>query len=75
MKQTAIILVSESSLPLAMTVARSVAERAVVYTKNEVSGCTAIGPYAPFLKAHWEEFEAVVFIGALGICVRRSRAR
>ena len=70
MKQTAIILVSESSLPLAMTVARSVAERAVVYTKNEVSGCTAIGPYAPFLKAHWEEFEAVVFIGALGICVR-----
>ena len=53
-----------------MTVARSVAERAVVYTKNEVSGCTAIGPYALFLKAHWEEFEAVVFIGALGICVR-----
>jgi precorrin-4 C11-methyltransferase len=79
MKQIAIILVSESSLPLA----RSVAERqpgempeqvgydaVVIYTKNEVPGCTAIGPYAPFLKAHWEEFAAVVFIGAMGICVR-----
>jgi precorrin-4 C11-methyltransferase len=41
-----------------------------IYTKNEVDGCTAVGPYAPFLKAHWEEFEAVVFIGAMGICVR-----
>ncbi len=79
MKQIAIILVSESSLPLA----RSVAERqpgempeqvghdaVVIYTKNEVPGCTPIGPYAPFLKAHWEEFAAVVFIGAMGICVR-----
>ena len=41
-----------------------------IYTKNEVDGCTAVGPYAPFLKEHWEEFEAVVFIGAMGICVR-----
>jgi len=41
-----------------------------IYTKNEVGGCTAVGPYAPFLKEHWEEFEAVVFIGAMGICVR-----
>lgn len=79
MKHIAIILVSESSLPLA----RSVAERQPeaipiqigqdgvrIYTKNEVPGCTAIGPYAPFLKEHWQEFEAVVFIGAMGICVR-----
>lgn len=43
---------------------------AIIYTKNEVPGCTAIGPYAPFLKEHWQDFEAVVFIGAMGICVR-----
>ena len=97
MKQTAIILVSESSLPLAKNVqqvlqvgngeaqipgqagndetqipsqAGNDGQNVGIYTKNEVAGCTAVGPYAPFLKAHWEEFEAVVFIGAMGICVR-----
>ena len=75
MKQNAIILVSESSLPLAKNVqqvlqAGSGGQNVGIYTKNEVDGCTAVGPYAPFLKAHWEEFEAVVFIGAMGICVR-----
>ncbi|MBQ1672488.1 MAG: hypothetical protein II064_00185, partial [Bacteroidales bacterium] len=109
MKQIAIILVSESSLPLAKNVQRVLqagngeaqipgqagtrakreprpegvndetqipgqagndGQNVGIYTKNEVDGCTAVGPYAPFLKAHWEEFEAVVFIGAMGICVR-----
>ena len=68
MTHTAIILVSESSISLAQRVAAEL--RSVIYTKNEVPGCTAIGPYAPFLKDHWQEFDAVVFIGALGICVR-----
>ncbi len=83
MKQIAIILVSESSLPLARNIQRvlqagnggiqipgQAGNDVGIYTKNEVDGCTAVGPYAPFLKAHWEEFEAVVFIGAMGICVR-----
>ena len=75
MKQNAIILVSESSLPLAKNVQQILqvgndGQNVGIYTKNEVDGCTAVGPYAPFLKAHWEEFEAVVFIGAMGICVR-----
>ena len=109
MKQIAILLVSESSLPLARNVQRVLqagngeaqipgqagtrakreprpegvndetqipgqagndGQNVGIYTKNEVDGCTAVGPYAPFLKAHWEEFEAVVFIGAMGICVR-----
>jgi len=85
MSQIAIIVVSESSLPLA----QRVAERAVcwplrhpgldpgsqmpdqvrhdeikIYTKKD------IGPYGPFLKEHWTELDAIVFIGALGICVR-----
>ena len=68
MTHTAIILVSESSFPLAKRVAAEL--RSVIYTKNEVPDCTAIGPYAPFLKEHWQDFDAVVFIGALGICVR-----
>jgi len=77
MKHTAIILVSESALNLAQRIASDMNRNdkpeqrsAVIYTKNEVPGCTAIGPYAPFLKEHWQDFEAVVFIGAMGICVR-----
>ena len=45
-------------------------DECTIYTKNELGGCTAIGPYGPFLKAHWQAFDAVIFIGALGICVR-----
>ena len=63
MKETAIILISESALPLAESIARHI-EPSHIYTKAET------GPIAPFLKAHWGEFGAVVFIGALGICVR-----
>ena len=63
MTQTAIILVSESSRPIALTLKDAFPD-ACIHTKSE------IGPYAPFLKAHWTEFDAVVFIGALGICVR-----
>ena len=36
----------------------------VIYTKKD------IGPYGKFLKEHWTEFDAVIFIGALGICTR-----
>lgn len=88
MTQIAIILVSESSISIAQRVARSAAdgfpgsepfsasgtetrseaERAVIYTKKD------IGPYSTFLKAHWQEFDAVIFIGALGICVRSIAA-
>lgn len=80
MSNIAIILVSESSRALAESVAaggfsdsghffcprdEKPEQRSVrIYTKNE------IGPYVPYLKEHWEEFDAVVFIGALGICVR-----
>jgi precorrin-4 C11-methyltransferase len=89
MTHIAIILVSESSLPLAHRVAdgvssrehfsasetkpRSAAERETpgqaggdvrIYTKKD------IGSYAPYLKQHWQDFSAVIFIGALGICVR-----
>ena len=62
MTNTAIILVSESSLPLAQMLQREL--DASLLTK------AAIGPYGPYLKEHWNDYDAVVFIGALGICVR-----
>ncbi len=63
MKETAIILISESAIPLAQSIARHI-KPSHIYTKAET------GPLGPFLKAHWDAEWAFVFIGALGICVR-----
>ena len=63
MSKTAIILVSESSLPLARSIAGIVgagqpvpSSQVTIYTKNEMPGCTAIGHYASFIKdrAKWD---------------------
>ena len=81
MSKTVIIVVSESSLPLARSVADDISSRehfsasererdmpepqnVVIYTKKE------IGSYSKFLKDNWQELDAVIFIGALGICTR-----
>ena len=69
MSKIAILLVSESSLPLARGIADNMAcvapgKPVEIFTKKD------IGPYGPFLKEHWSELDAVIFIGAMGICVR-----
>ena len=63
MKETAILLISESALPLAQGIARHI-KPSHIYTKAET------GPLGPFLKAHWDDQWAFIFVGALGICVR-----
>lgn len=63
MKETAIILISESALPLAKSIARHI-KPSHIYTKSET------GPVGTFLKENWDKYWAFVFVGALGICVR-----
>ncbi|MBQ7639460.1 MAG: precorrin-4 C(11)-methyltransferase [Bacteroidales bacterium] len=63
MKETAILLISESALPLAQSIARHI-KPSHIYTKAET------GPIGPFLKEHWDGEWAFIFVGALGICVR-----
>ncbi len=67
--KTAIILVSEAGLPLAQTIRRELGE-ASIYTMHVFEGCETIESYTRFMSAHFGDFEAFVFIGALGICVR-----
>ena len=69
MKKTAIILVSETSLALAQTIAKEM-EGTEIYTKSQLEGCTQIHSYSRFVQEHFMEWNAWVFIGALGICVR-----
>lgn len=65
----AILLISESSLPLAQTIQQQYND-AEIYTKHECAGCTTIRSIRGFLSEHISEFDCIIFIGALGICVR-----
>lgn len=68
-KQIAIILVSGQALSLAKTIQRELGD-SVIYSKNALDGCSVIHSYSSFLEEHPEDFSSVVFIGAMGICVR-----
>lgn len=65
----AILLISESALPLAETLRRELADT-VLYSHKELPGCTAVPSFSCWLSDHVQEYSAIVFIGALGICVR-----
>ena len=64
-----IILLNETALPLAHQI-QQVWTDATLVCKKRVSGCQTISSYADFLTAALPTLEGVVFIGAMGICVR-----
>lgn len=66
---TAIILVSEAGLPLAHTLQKETGD-ASIYMKGHVEGCISIASYSRFMSEHFHDFDSIIFIGALGICVR-----
>lgn len=65
----AIILVSDSALPLAKKVQKEL-EGADIYTKSALEGCRTVDAYSELLEKEFDSLEALVFIGAIGICVR-----
>ena len=69
----AIILVTEQSLNMAKTIQRELGDT-TIYTKNDCDGCMNITSYSRFLLEHFNEFESIVFIGAMGICIRSIAA-
>ena len=54
-----IVTISESALPIARTIQREWLDAEVVRMSDKT-----------FLTEHWKELECVVFVGAMGICVR-----
>lgn len=65
----AIILVTEQSLHTAQTIQRELSD-ATIYSKTNCNGCITISSYSRFMSKHFNDFESIIFIGALGICVR-----
>ena len=69
MKQSAIVLVTGTSLPLARSVSHELDE-AEIFSATDAEGCTHIDSYQLLMRQRFHEFGQIVFIGALGICVR-----
>lgn len=67
--ETAIILVSETALELAHRIGNSL-EGAQIYSLKSMNGCTVIPSYSSFLEEKFTSLDNIVFIGAMGICVR-----
>lgn len=67
--KTAILVVSEAGLPVARLYQRELGD-AVIYATSEWDGCERIASHKDFLEVHFAELARVIFIGALGICVR-----
>lgn len=64
-----IILISELGLHIAEQIARAYPQ-AIIYSKNELEGVERVGSLHEFLEAHFSETDTLLFIGAMGICVR-----
>lgn len=69
MKGTAIILTSEVSLSIAQAIKKEISN-ANIYTKSEIEGTIQIGSISDCVAKLFTEVESLVFIGAMGICVR-----
>nr|WP_321522534.1 precorrin-4 C(11)-methyltransferase [uncultured Macellibacteroides sp.] len=65
----AILVVSENSLALARTIAGDL-PGSNLYSSFDSAATHPIPSIATFVKEHFNRFEAFVFIGSLGICVR-----
>lgn len=68
MKQ-AILLISETGLNVAQTISREL-HNAPIYTQKTLEGCHTVSSFDVFLREHFAELDALIHIGALGICVR-----
>ncbi|MFV0331564.1 MAG: precorrin-4 C(11)-methyltransferase [Dysgonomonas sp.] len=69
MINTAIILTSESSYHLAETISKELTG-SKIYSKNKIDGTEHIGSISNCVAELFSEVESIVFIGAMGICVR-----
>lgn len=71
MKKIAIIIASHQGLAQALTIHRELFETELFYAgEGQENPCTSIDSIPAFVAANFTHYEGLVFIGALGICVR-----
>lgn len=67
--KTAIILVSEAGLNSARLLLKEFSE-SEIFTPRHEDGCTHIASTGSFTSENFNRYDAFIFIGAMGICVR-----
>ena len=67
--KTAILLVTGNSLSLAETLHQEMNDSEIV-TLEHFPGCTYISSLSDFIEENFDEYDAFIFICAMGICVR-----
>ena len=71
MKKIAIIIASHQGLAQALTIHRELPETELFYAgEGQENPCTSINSIPAFVATNFTCYEGLVFIGALGICVR-----
>ncbi len=64
-----ILLISEAGLTVAEQIQREYPQ-AKIYYKNKIKGVEEIASIKAFLEEHFSQTDTLIFIGAMGICVR-----
>lgn len=67
--KTAIILISEAGLSIAQSLLGELTE-SEIFTPRHEDGCTHIESTGKFTSENFNRYDAFIFIGAMGICVR-----
>lgn len=75
MKRIGIILISESSLNLAKLLKTELSEvlgtdEITIYHKGELEDCQSVKSFSDITKEIFSNVDALIYIGAMGICVR-----
>lgn len=69
MNKIAIIISSEQGMQIARAIRQELPE-AELFAKREDSNCTRVDSITTFVSEQFSRYDAFIFIGALGICVR-----
>ena len=65
--ETAIIVVSTVSLPMARVIKNEIKD-AIIYTKEKIRDCTAVPNFHTLVEENFQKWKQLIFFGATGIC-------
>lgn len=68
--KTAIIIASDAGAQTAGKLRKEMGQEATVFSVAERRECVRIGSVTDFTAEHFRDYDAFVFVGAMGICVR-----
>ena len=68
--KTAMIIASDAGARTAGIIREELGKEVDLFSVSERSGCVRIDSITDFTLRHFGDYEAFVFIGAMGICVR-----